>query len=270
MRIVLSRKGFDSAAGGGPSPILPDGTLLSLPIPTSENKTKYGDLVYSGDSYGQIIKQLGLKPQYDTCHLDPDIRSGIRQKEIEDWKPAFGQSSNSQSILKNAGVGKDDIFLFFGWFRRTEYHNGKLRFVPRTEGGFYDHADLHIIYGYMQVDKVLEDRKDINEYRWHPHAQKDYDHPNNALYIPKMKLSFNKRKDGYGVLDYREDRVLTMKDHTRAVWNDYPFLRPKSLEAPKKKNCAKGKGIYYCGQFQELVFKETDGLMEWVKSILED
>ncbi len=33
MQIILSRKGFDSASGGGPSPILPDGTLLSLPIP---------------------------------------------------------------------------------------------------------------------------------------------------------------------------------------------------------------------------------------------
>lgn len=28
MRIILSRKGFDSAAGGCPSPILPDGRLF--------------------------------------------------------------------------------------------------------------------------------------------------------------------------------------------------------------------------------------------------
>ena len=31
MKIILSRKGFDSANGGGPSPIFPDGRLLSLP-----------------------------------------------------------------------------------------------------------------------------------------------------------------------------------------------------------------------------------------------
>ncbi|WP_454862743.1 Nmad3 family putative nucleotide modification protein [Pseudomonas hormoni] len=30
MQIILSRKGFDSAAGGCPSPILPDGRLFSL------------------------------------------------------------------------------------------------------------------------------------------------------------------------------------------------------------------------------------------------
>ena len=33
MKIVLSRKGFDSSAGGHVSPILPDGTLLSLRVP---------------------------------------------------------------------------------------------------------------------------------------------------------------------------------------------------------------------------------------------
>jgi len=33
MKIILSRKGFDSKNGGIASPILPDGALLSLPIP---------------------------------------------------------------------------------------------------------------------------------------------------------------------------------------------------------------------------------------------
>lgn len=33
MKFILSRKGMDSAAGGFANPILPDGTLLSLPIP---------------------------------------------------------------------------------------------------------------------------------------------------------------------------------------------------------------------------------------------
>ena len=32
MSVVLSRKGMDSAAGGIPSPIMPDKTLLSLTI----------------------------------------------------------------------------------------------------------------------------------------------------------------------------------------------------------------------------------------------
>lgn len=30
MKVILSRKGFDSGYGGFSSPVLPDGTLLSL------------------------------------------------------------------------------------------------------------------------------------------------------------------------------------------------------------------------------------------------
>ncbi len=33
MKIIISRKGFDSGSGGYPSPILPSGELCSLPIP---------------------------------------------------------------------------------------------------------------------------------------------------------------------------------------------------------------------------------------------
>ncbi|MBO4456467.1 MAG: hypothetical protein J5802_01965 [Butyrivibrio sp.] len=37
MKIILSRKGFDSTNGGCASPIMPDGTLLSMPIPSDES-----------------------------------------------------------------------------------------------------------------------------------------------------------------------------------------------------------------------------------------
>ena len=36
MKVILSRKGFDSSNGGCPSPIMPDGTLLSMPIPSND------------------------------------------------------------------------------------------------------------------------------------------------------------------------------------------------------------------------------------------
>lgn len=36
MKIILSRKGFDSVAGGCASPIINGKTLLSLPIPVKE------------------------------------------------------------------------------------------------------------------------------------------------------------------------------------------------------------------------------------------
>ena len=41
MRLILSRKGFDSANGGCPSPIFPDGSMLSLPIPSRSAPHRY-------------------------------------------------------------------------------------------------------------------------------------------------------------------------------------------------------------------------------------
>ena len=66
MKVVLSRKGMDSRAGGIPSPILPDGTLLSLPIPNEKSGVPYGDLVYKGRTYQQIIQQI--HPTFDFFH----------------------------------------------------------------------------------------------------------------------------------------------------------------------------------------------------------
>lgn len=59
MKIILSRKGFDAGYGGIASPVLPDGTLLSLPIPTTEVGISYNELsAYEDVSYQEIIKQL--------------------------------------------------------------------------------------------------------------------------------------------------------------------------------------------------------------------
>lgn len=46
MKIILSRKGFDSENGGYPSPILPDGSLLSIPIPFAYNNNLYKPIQY--------------------------------------------------------------------------------------------------------------------------------------------------------------------------------------------------------------------------------
>ena len=58
MKIILSRKGFDSQYGGHPSPILPDGTLLSIPIPSKDEIYKFSELYHKGKSFYQIIKEL--------------------------------------------------------------------------------------------------------------------------------------------------------------------------------------------------------------------
>ena len=37
MKVIFSRKGFDWSNGNSPSPVTPDGTLLSIPIPSNDN-----------------------------------------------------------------------------------------------------------------------------------------------------------------------------------------------------------------------------------------
>ena len=64
MKIILSRKGFDSSWGGCPSPVLPDGTMLSMPIPTNEdNRLRYEDIRFKDSSYLDIWKQLRPRQQ---------------------------------------------------------------------------------------------------------------------------------------------------------------------------------------------------------------
>ncbi len=58
MRIILSRKGFDSSAGGCPSPIFPDGRLFSLPIPDKTSPIVYSEIHYDDIDVGQLVSQL--------------------------------------------------------------------------------------------------------------------------------------------------------------------------------------------------------------------
>jgi hypothetical protein len=59
MKIILSRKGVESTYGTKTSPILPDGTLLSIPIPSSTDIIRYRDLKTDNWlNYHSIIKKL--------------------------------------------------------------------------------------------------------------------------------------------------------------------------------------------------------------------
>lgn len=78
MKIILSRKGFDSTNGGIVSPIFEDGTMISFPIPSNDIDT-YDSLCYNGTKYSQILHDLRYKGG-DHCHLDPDLDLGRRVK----------------------------------------------------------------------------------------------------------------------------------------------------------------------------------------------
>jgi hypothetical protein len=87
MRIIFSRKGFDSAAGRAPSPII-DGEPIGLPIPTMRRSDSTYGLIGLGDVVAHITKgRLGAD---DLCHEDPMFHEG---------RCAFGQTGAAQAHL---------------------------------------------------------------------------------------------------------------------------------------------------------------------------
>jgi hypothetical protein len=265
MKIILSRKGFDSSSGGCPNPIMPDNTLLSLPIPddnsVSELAVRYVDLCYGGFTYLELLH--GLKPNkaFDRCHLDPDIREGILAKPVGGWKPAFGQTGSPLGVLRNTLVAEGDLFLFFGIFRKVEYYENSIRFIKKAK-------PIQMVYGYMQIGSILETQEEIAKYPWHPHAYGNhYNVEKNALYLPSDNLSFCETLPGYGVLSYRADRVLTKIDENPATWKEQSFLMPENILG-NRKNSAKGAGLYYAGQWQELVLKSNEDATTWALNMI--
>lgn len=267
MKIILSRKGFDSQYGRQASPILPDGTLLSLPIP-SEDGITYDSILWAGQSYLDIIRSLKPRTHLNVnscCHLDPDLRN-ITCHRKPGWKPAFGQTGSSLSELRQNGVTKGDMFLFFGWFRQTEYYQERLRYVPKS-------PSLHVIYGYMQIGDIVESVEQIPEWLlYHPHANlKNYKDAwkkgQNAIYLPTNRLSFAPYLAGSGTFSYHKRLVLTKAGYSRSRWEFPEYMRG----VPITHNPNGWKPDYFQSSAigQEFVMDGTSPVTDWVKKLFD-
>lgn len=262
MKVILSRKGFDSGYGGMPSPILPDGTMLSMPIPSDGDLVRYQDLYHKGVSYYDVINWL--KPNSyvlnQECHLDPDLRENIITRE-DGWKSAFGQIGAAQSHLHNQGVSVGDIFLFFGWFRHTDIINGKLSFVGPSSG-------FHAIYGYMQVGDIITSPGNVPQWlASHPHACEKRWQKNNAIYIASDRLSINQNLPGAGCFDYADELKLTKDGCSRSVWSLPDFFQKIPISYNKK--AWKEDGFHSAAKGQEFVFEANEDVVKWIKVLLE-
>ncbi len=61
MKMVFSRKGFDSGTGKASGPILPSGELCSLPIPETmpDNRSRrYEEIMMGNHSLGAVVNDL--------------------------------------------------------------------------------------------------------------------------------------------------------------------------------------------------------------------
>lgn len=264
MKVILSRKGFDGSNGGMPSLIMPNGDMLSMPIPSSADADGYSDLIYDGKSYYKLLREVKPSFRYRKCHLDPDIDQVRRRVQVDGWKPAFGQIGTSASYLQNTvQISPGDLFLFFGNFHIVEKHDGRYRFVRRT-GDFYRDNDLQVIWGYLQVEEVICDASRISkEYSWHPHAKKiRVTDKTNILIVPRRHLSFAPTRLGAGVLPFSMERVLTKYNENKATWKYDSVYAPSSIIG-NRKNMVGRRGIFYSGIWQELGLKQSSGASRW-------
>jgi hypothetical protein len=127
---------------------------------------------------------------------------------------------------------------------------------------------MQIVFGYLQIGEIITDPAKIIKYNWHPHADKSkLDISTNALYIPRDTLSFDSKKPGYGTLNFEIKRVLTKKGCTPGIWEEKPFLKP-DMVIGNRKNSATNGGLYYQGQWQELVLKESKAAEEWAMKVI--
>ena len=275
MKVILSRKGFDSGYGGYPSIILPTGEMITLPIPSGkEDGIRYIDVkTKSGSSLYDIMKQLNkniklgktmplTKNSY--CHLDPDLCE-YSVKRNEGWRGAFGQISAAQKVLENNNIKEGDLFLFFGWFNDVEEKNKKYNFKKGS--------GKHTIFGYLQIDKIVYPNKDEIPYwlRNHPHAKslKMVNKNSNCIYIAKEWCTFNENIKGYGMFNYNEELDLTKKGLTRTCWDLPDIFKKVNITYHTKDSWKDGYFKSAC-RGQEFVIEENKEIEKWAINLIEN
>lgn len=233
MKIILSRKGFDSSAGGVASPIFPDGTLLSLPIPDGNGPVTYGELTWGQHAVGDLVTALtrGRLDHHRRAHLDPDLYGPICPR-LPWWRPLFGQDGAAQSHLQHQGVGVGDLFLFFGWFREVIQENEHYRFVQGA-------PDQHLLYGWLQVGRVLTNADLATATpAWaksHPHCGGGRG-PRNTVYVAREQLTLDgitTAWPGAGYFTaYHDALCLTVPNGLRTQWRLPRWFYPADNKPP--------------------------------------
>ena len=269
MNLILSRKGFDSspASGGCASPILPDDQMISLPIPYDDDPIRFSALTTRALDVGTIVHDLtgGRVRRDHPAHLDPDLDRSSRPRAAG-WRPAFGQDGIAQRHLARSSVGRGDLFLFFGWFRRVERVRGRYRYVTGE-------PHLHVIFGWLRVGQVLRVGSDPipGWLRQHPHVSRA-PAPHNTIYVADGS-------DGGGVFPFFDSsRCLTEAgSQRRSVWRLPADFLPGSRtpltyhrEESRWTSTADGCRLQTVGKGQEFVLNLEDypGVRHWADAMV--
>ncbi len=215
-KLIISRKGFDSGSGRCPSPIFPDGSMFSLPIP-SNDQVAFDDLQHGDVDIASVVTGItnGRIKRRDPVHLDPDLNfDAYRYRKDrpawQHWRGMLGQAGIAQSHLNKQGVGSGDVFLFFGLYRQVEDTAQGWRFIKGA-------PELHVLWGWLQVDqkhRVADlGPNDLPWARHHPHLSSRYRDDRNTVYAAAAKLELGGDDDGreiagWGVFPKFDQRVV--------------------------------------------------------------
>ena len=241
MKIILSRKGFDSQYGGVASPIFPDGRLMPLPIPSPNDRATFDHLRLPGMDVAQVVSDLtrGRYGASSRVHCDPDLSRPSLGPE-RGWIPSFGQCGAALRHLQLCGVNRGDVFLFFGWFRRVDLSHGTWRYVRGA-------PNLHLIFGWLEVGEFVDlvSHRDqlVERAPWasrHPHvddARYNQIRGGNGLYIAaaKSRLAPHAAFGAGQFAHYSQTLQLTdASSMTRSVWSLPGWFHPSgSRRAPQ-------------------------------------
>lgn len=273
MKIILSRKGFDSTYGGYPSLILPNGRMVSLPIPSNKDNFTYSDLWLDDDTtYMECMKKISNKirskdasvlDENTKCHLDPDINRHVLKGRELGWRGCFGQVGAAQTVLEKHHVDEGDLFLFFGWFNTCTEAEGALSFSGNV--GF------HAIYGYLQVDKKYYTATDASIPEWieyHSHMSEGRRmRPNNCIYVAKENTSWDAKIPGYGCFLYDEELCLSKEGMSRSKWDLPSFFHGLDITYHSSNSWKEGYFQSACIG-QEFVIQENAKVTEWAIKLI--
>ncbi len=250
-RLVLSRKGFDSDFGGRPSPILPDGQMLSLPSP-----------IRGATSATPTAALQTASATWSCC-------SGSASRRSVSQRP--------NGHLRNQGIGPGDLFLFFGLFSpTTQLPDGRLRFAGQRDW-------IHVLWGWLEVDRVLPVTDELlTELPWagdHPHWRArhlDRYRRHNTLYVARQHSTLVPGLPGGGLFaEFRPLLRLSRPGSTRSVWRLPMALHPDRTQVPltgQSPTAWSMEGdsavLRAAGRGQEFVIGMQDGTRAWIRSVL--
>jgi hypothetical protein len=226
MKISLSRKGVDSGSHSGKmaSPILPCGCLCSIPIPTGKTGVRYSDIRFGKRTLHELRRGLTSRWLDGNAHLDPDLRKESLNGRHKDWRAAFGQSGAAAGHLINQGFAQGDLFIFFGWFRKTVVSGeGILKFDSKDPHG------RHIVYGWLEVGKIVDEPilpDELSFLKDHPHIKWfSKETKPNIVYVSSQT---NLRAGLFS--NESECVVLTQPGERRSMWSLAPEFESLHLK----------------------------------------